>query len=141
MGKNAKQWVTRQYPNEVAAYRRKATHQQVALLVGTEADEQTVGQRLEALAASLATARAPAGARNEAIVLWIPKWHVETWLLFLLGNTVNENEKYRYDAGRSDFAAVGEQFVRRFRESSTRPPATSLPSLEAAFQETTRLPK
>ena len=58
LARNAKQWVTQQYPGRVQLYRRNAT-EQVALLVGTDADEQTMQQRHDALDAALRQADMP----------------------------------------------------------------------------------
>lgn len=138
-GKNAKQWVTQKYPGEVRAYRREANHQKVALLVGTDADEQTVRQRRDALDAALQETAAPPREAQERIAQWIPKWHVETWILFLSHEEVDESQNYKHAVKKPDFDAVGKEFVRQFRESQGDPDATALPSLRVAFKETERL--
>src|SRR3954452_22214457 len=50
---SAKQWVSRRFPNEVQAQRRKANSQNVALVVGTDADEIEVIERARELDSSL----------------------------------------------------------------------------------------
>jgi hypothetical protein len=137
-GKNAKQWVTQKYPDEVKAYRRY-NYQQIGLLVGTEADEQTVSTRRELLARSLAEAGLLPREDRERIALWIPKWHVETWLLFLTGHDVTENERYKHRGSAFNFHAASEKFVERFRQFPEEPGKSSLPSLKVAYQETKRL--
>jgi len=139
VGSNAKQWVTREYPGEVRVYRRQANHQQVTLLVGTDADEQTVQQRHDALAESLRQAALPPREEHERITLWIPKWHIETWILHLAGQEVSEDKSYKHDVRNPDFAATAEKFVEHFRELKKDPNGETLPSLKRAFQETKRL--
>ncbi len=141
VGKNAKQWVTQDYPNQVQAQRREANHQRIALLVGTDADELTVQKRCDALAVSLSAANVLKRKVDECIVLWIPKWHVETWILHLSRVHVNENQSYKHEAKAKvpDFDEIGREFVRLFRESQENWAASVLPSLKVAFQETKRL--
>ena len=138
VGINAKQWLTREYPNKVIAYRRKAK-QRVALLVGTDADEQTVRQRSDALSAALDGADLLRRRDEERIVLWIPKWHVETWILALLGQDVNERDNYKHAARDADVVAAATGFVDRFRAFKQDATTQVLPSLKTAFEETRRL--
>ena len=116
VGKNAKHWVTQEYPKQVQAYRREANHQQVALLVGTDADQQTVSQRSGDLEAALAPSGLDSRAADERIVFWIPRWHVETWLLFLAGQDVGEDANCKHQVHDPDFADAGRRFVDRFRD-------------------------
>ena len=138
VGKNAKQWVTRQYPGKVQLHRRKAA-EQVALLVGTDADEQTVQQRRECLDAALNENGLPPQEARERIVLWIPKWHIETWILALLGQNVNEDDNYKHAARDADVPAAAKGFADRFRTFKQDGTIQLLPSLRTAFQETQRL--
>jgi hypothetical protein len=139
-GTNTKRWVTHKYPEEVKAYRREANNQpNLALLVGTEADELTVQKRCGDLAAALTAKEISPRNLNERIVLWIPKWHVETWILFLSGTNVNENEHYKNRVKYPDLDSVGKEFVRLFRECQKGSVIDALPSLQTAFHETKRL--
>lgn len=134
---SAKQWVEQRYPIEVRTYRRKA-RKGIALLVGVEADEKTARQEFASLAKQLTDAELPARGAKERICIWIPKWHVETWILHLLGADVNENKNYKNDVKKPNYRAVAKAFVDRFRgEDGTDP--KSLPSLQTAFEETKRL--
>jgi hypothetical protein len=139
VGRNAKQWVTQEYPSEVHAYRREANHQQVALLVGTEADEQTVLERLASLDGALTAVGSNRRQNHERIALWIPKWHIETWLLSLLGQNVDEETSYKNALRDPDVAAAGKAFVDLLRKFRQDPTTNVLPSMKAAFQESTRL--
>jgi hypothetical protein len=138
VGKNAKQWVTREYPRLVRAYRRHAA-EQVALLVGTEADEQTVLERRTALERALKEAKGDPRTSKERIVLWIPKWNVETWFLFLSGEDVDEYGNYKHAAKITDVRTIAKDFVRRYRDYQREESVVGSSSLQTAFQETTRL--
>ena len=137
---SAKHWVERRYPIEVQAYRSKANFQQIALLVGTEADEQTVTDRFVHLASELTDADLAGRNDDERIALWIPKWNVETWICHLSGEKVDEQENYKNKAKakKPDYRTVAEAFITGYRESRGGQ-AAALPSLEAAFEETRRL--
>jgi hypothetical protein len=143
VGKNAKQWVSQQYPTEVSLYRKKKHSQEVAMLVGTEADELTVQQRHNALADALRDSAQNPRANDERVVLWIPKWHIETWIYRLQdenrGENVVENESYKHKVGNPDFASVAQRFVELYHLYKQVKHTEALPSLNAAFQETTRL--
>ena len=135
---SAKQWVEKRYPVEMRTYRSKVKFQQIALLVGTEADEQTVAHRSRNLAAKLTDAGLAGRNDDERIALWVPKWNVETWILYLSGEDVDEEANYRTKLRDPDYPAVAKAFVSRFHVSSDERTAT-LPSLEMAFEETRRL--
>ncbi|MGA2797002.1 MAG: hypothetical protein ABSE63_05465 [Thermoguttaceae bacterium] len=140
VGTNTKQWVTQQYPIEIKTYRQKVNYQpNIALLVGTEADEQTVIQRNNYLSASLQVADIAPRQVQESIVLWVPKWHVETWILFLSGQNVNEDQSYKHDVNNPDFGLVANKFADKYREFQSDSNINVLPSLKNAFQETMRL--
>jgi hypothetical protein len=72
-GGSAKHWVETRYPIEVRAYRRKVNSQRIALLVGTEADEQTVADRFRCLASKLTDAGIADRNDDERVALWVPK--------------------------------------------------------------------
>jgi hypothetical protein len=137
---SAKQWVDGKYPQEVKIYRQRKNSQNVALLVGTDADNLTVVQRSGNLGQALSVAGLPPRADEEQIVHWIPRWSIETWGIALTGQTVAEETPYKdtSQAKDIDWKAAASAFVEDYR----KPPAdrvTSLPSLVAAYDETDRL--
>src|SRR2546421_10316862 len=73
---SAKQWIDREYPIQVPAHRRRRS-ENIALVVGTDADEQPVQQRAQRLADSLQEAGQGARTPQERITLWVPKWNIE----------------------------------------------------------------
>ena len=136
---SAKQWIDREYPIQVQAHRRRSS-ENIALVVGTDADEQTVQQRVQRLAEVLQEAGREARAAHERIALWIPRWNIETWLLFLNGQAVDEAANYKGQAREVDIKAAAREFVRRFRRYiNDFGIENHLPSLVSAFEETRRI--
>lgn len=136
---SGKQWVEQKYSAEVSAQRRVANHQKVALLVGTDADNLSVNVRACQLADALRTANEPAREAHERIVHWIPKWSVETWILYLLGEVkISEGKSYKGGLGGktpSEWTAIARRFATDYRN---QPPDTP-PSLAVAYTETRRI--
>jgi len=64
-------------------------------VVGIDADVKTVAQREKELETALENAREHGRKPEEAIVLLIPKRHIETWILCLLGELVDEVTDYK----------------------------------------------
>ena len=138
---SAKQWIDQQYPEQVRLYRSKANHQaNLALLVGTEADELTVQQRHGQLDAVLSFADSDSRTATERIALWIPRWHVETWLYALSGSNANEETDYKNLVPQPDYVAAAAEFVRQYRAVQRGETISALPSLQVAFAETRRIP-
>jgi hypothetical protein len=136
---SAKQWIDREYSIEVQAHRRRGV-ENIALVVGTDADEQSVQLRAQRLADALQAAGRAPRAHQERIALWIPKWNIETWLLFLNGSDVDEGTNYKNQVRDVDFEVSAREFVRRFRQWGRDPAAViNLPSLVWAFEETRRI--
>jgi hypothetical protein len=136
---SGKQWIDREYPIQVQAYRRRA-FENITLVLGTDADEQTVQLRAQRLADTLRDAGCDPRNDQERIAIWIPKWNIETWLLFLKGEDVHEGINYKQQVGDVSFETVATEFVRRSRRwLLDRNAESHLPSLVSAFEETKRI--
>ena len=116
---SAKAWVTRNYPEEVRIYRAKASSQEnIAIVIGTDADNMTVKNRTEELDAALVSSGFPRRQPAEKILLIIPKWNIETWLVNLNSIYVDEDrDDYKKDPAirNVDYAEVAKVFVARYR--------------------------
>lgn len=130
---SGKQYVEETYKKEIVTFRRKSRENR-ALLLGTEADEQTVMARTQSLDAFIS----PPRDAQERILYWIPKWHVETWGLHLTGTTVDEDTNYHRQGGNIDWKLAGETFKAEY-DRSKREPVETLDSLKTAYIETQRL--
>lgn len=93
-GGAGEQYVRTRYPVEVRALRRRRAAS--ALLAVIDADTTSVAHRERQLRAALATANPPEPPRRkkEAIGHWIPRRNIETWIHFLLGRPVNEDDPF-----------------------------------------------
>ena len=138
---SGKQYVENKSVEEYKAYRSKSSRgENVALILATDADEQTVPDRAKKLDQQLSAAGLQRNA-NDAVPYWIPKWHVETWGLHLTGMAVDEQTNYKNQSGGIDWRNAPRNFVgeyRKYRQSGAQP-FDSLPSLLVAYQETARM--
>jgi hypothetical protein len=88
---SAESWVRKSFAKEVSAYRIRQAKASTALIVVIDADTHTVLDRLNQLDQALRDAgkqRIDAGA--EQIARLVPKRNVETWILCLTGQEVDE---------------------------------------------------
>jgi hypothetical protein len=66
--------------------------------VATDADAQTVEQRIQSLKNACDNADVPFREQTERIALIIPRRNIETWLAYLRGLDVDEQQEYpKYD--------------------------------------------
>jgi hypothetical protein len=92
---SAQSWVLKNFVRETSAYRNRQSRALTALIVITDADTATVQNRLSQLDQALQNSGKPALAKNENIARLIPKRNVETWILCLNGESVNEQDDYK----------------------------------------------
>ncbi len=87
----ATQYVFRRYSEHVKAYRVLANRNQFsyALAVFIDADNQTVENRLEKFDEVLEDNKLEKRQIDDKIAVFIPKKHIETWLMYLIEKTVD----------------------------------------------------
>jgi hypothetical protein len=93
---SAESWVRKSFAKEVSAYRIRQAKASTALIVVIDADTHTVQDRLNQLDQALRDAgkqRVDAG--TEQIARLVPKRNVETWILCLTGQEVDEETDYK----------------------------------------------
>jgi len=131
-GGAGEQWVRRRYSAAVEKYRKRAARAKTALIVVIDADTETVGRRVQQLSKALGN-----GARKdgEAIVHFIPKRNIETWILHLKEEEVDEETDYSKRAVDDLIPSA----TAAFHGWTSQPPASCLPSLGSALQELKRL--
>lgn len=128
------QWVLDRYATAVREHRRRAA--KGALIVVIDADVNEVGHRTRQLDGLLRTAGLDPHGDGEAIIHLIPRRNIETWILHLNGQSVDEvNDEKRPGVDKMVPDAAATLF-----EWGGNPPAHCLPSLRAAIQELKRLP-
>jgi len=93
---SAEQWVRQQYPRELARYRSR--HARGGLIVIIDADKMNVVDRIRRLESACDEQEVDRRGRDEPVLLAVPKRNVETWLAYLRGESVNEEDAYpKYD--------------------------------------------
>jgi hypothetical protein len=135
---SAEQWVREQFAIEVGEYRGR--HAETKLIVLIDADTQTVHQRLQQLDLALKDAGIPPVHNTEEIARLVPKRNVETWILCLNAEMVDEATDYKRN--RNDWANLIEvatdALYKWSRPNATLPPSC-VPSLQLGIGELRRL--
>ncbi len=88
-------WVQTRFAREVSAYRNRQTRAESALILIIDADIHAVQDRLTQLNRALAESGIPAIGNDEQIARVVPKRNVETWILCLNEQHVNEDTDYK----------------------------------------------
>lgn len=131
-------WVKEKLPDELKAYRSRSSHAETALIVGCDADNETVAGRIQTLKDACDEVDVQFRQENERIVFVIPRRNIETWLAYLRVETVNETDAYRKYEHESDcrdqVSALDEMC-----QSQKLEPAPAPPSLILACEEFKRL--
>jgi hypothetical protein len=85
------------YPSQLRAYRARSAKAKTLLIVIIDADTGTVHTHHQEFDKACRQAQPPIAARqaDEAVIHVIPKWHIETWLAYLDGITVSEDQQYK----------------------------------------------
>ena len=80
---SAEGWVLKRFVAETRVYRNRATRAGIALIVMTDADNQSVLERMAHLDQALVDFGQPKVGKSERIARLIPRRNVETWILCL----------------------------------------------------------
>ncbi len=105
------QWVRERYAESVRGFRKRHAH--TVLIVVIDADAGSTNRRLRQLEGALSSKRMPPRTAEEKIIHLIPKRNIETWILNLNGDQVDEETDFRHAPGidaRIEFAA--QTFIR-----------------------------
>jgi hypothetical protein len=130
------QYVYNRYPVEVQDYRRRCKSLNIALAVLVDADVQSVRDCKQRLDEGLEKASLAVRQPGERIGLFVPKRNIETWIHYLQGEAVNEQDTYRKLEKESDCKA----FVVELAKSRFEPlPERAPNSLRAACDELPRI--
>lgn len=131
------QFVREHFPAEVQAYRQKASHQSVALVVVIDADTQSVAQRINSLNQALRQNGQAERQPNDRIALFVPKRNIETWIHYPLHSIVDEETVYPKLGKPSDCLPAVRMYVQTICPSGL--PNEAPPSLHVACQELARI--
>lgn len=137
---SAEQYVRERYPKEVRLHRSRSSHTGAALVVEIDADMKTVVQRENELETALQSAGEHGREPDEAIVLLIPKRHIETWILCLLGERVDQITDYTSRANvQQQIRPAAEKFL-EWSLPNYRLPDHCVESLQRGLREVRRIP-
>jgi hypothetical protein len=132
------QYVRTHYPVELKAYRQKRNRVAIGLVVLIDADTGTLEARLNELASILDEDEQKNREPKEAIAIFVPKRNIETWIHYLQGETVKEEDAYaKFENNEAVCKTAVEDLADRCYSQSL--PEDAPPSLQAACGELQRL--
>lgn len=133
------QYVRKKYPEEVREYRSRR-YQSGLLVVLVDADMESVPEREHDLNTALETAGEDQREPEEAIALLIPKRHIETWILCLQGERVDEATDYRRRRDIQQKIKPAAQTFHEWSPPNYPVPAHCVDSLRRGLREARRIP-
>jgi len=134
---SGEQYVRTRYPVEVEAYRQKRK-ERIGLVVLIDADRGTLQERLNQLTSVLGENDQKKREPNEATAIFVPKRNIETWIHYLQGETVNEEDAYaKFEKNEAACKTAVEDLADRCYSQSL--PEDAPRSLQAACGELQRL--
>lgn len=128
---DAKKFIVDRFPQEVAVLRSKSYQKGLGLAVVIDADNLSTQQRRETLLAALSPNNL---SDQQPIGFIIPRWCIETWIVFLRDGHADETEKcatYKQQVDSRDVRPA----ARTFADTLNAPPQDWLPSLREAADE------
>lgn len=133
--------VQKKYASDVGLYRKrqKKVRPNSAVLAVIDEDGKTSEIRLRQMDDALRSENLDPRNVDESIAIWVPKRHIETWLLHLCGQEVNEEEKTKDKHRQFDEKAAASEFVRILRGEQRVISLPLLPSIASAIGETRRI--
>lgn len=137
---SAENWVRETFVTETNEYRRRQTRAQSALVVMIDADARSVQDRWNQLDQALRDNDEAVVGRNERIARLVPKRNVETWILCLNEQDVNESADYS-EAKRNWNKLIPQagETLSQWTQSKNVPPSHCVSSLRIGVRELKRL--
>ncbi|MFW6106857.1 MAG: hypothetical protein ACOC8H_01720 [bacterium] len=130
---SGEQFVRARFAEELAYYRGRQHRVEQALVVMIDADRRMVEERMEQVDAAAAEGDQERRRANERVAVMVPARNIETWLAYLDGQTVNENDPYPRLERERDCQPHVERLYEMCQQGALRAPAP--PSLETACTE------
>jgi hypothetical protein len=106
---SAEQWVRERFPHELKVYRQRKQLAASALIAMIDADkkEKEVQDRINEFEFECKSKGIPFRTESEAVAIAVPKRNIETWIHYLNGQQVDEENEYqKLDRKRSCQSAV-----------------------------------
>ena len=83
-------FVHERFPFELQAYRSKANHVNLRLVVMIDGDNVGVNGRLTSLDATCTSNDVGCRGDDDHVAIFVPTWRIETWIAYLGGENVDE---------------------------------------------------
>ncbi len=91
---SAEQWVREKFPGELSVYRQRRQRAASALIAMIDADTRSVQDRINEFERACDSVQIAFRAADEAVAIAVPKRNIETWIYYLRGRPVNEQDPY-----------------------------------------------
>ena len=91
---SAEQWVREKFPHELMAYRQRRQRAASALIAMIDADTNDVQDRINQFERACDSIQIAFRTADEAVAIAVPKRNIETWIHYLNGQPVNEQDAY-----------------------------------------------
>jgi hypothetical protein len=91
---SAEQWVREKFPHELMAYRQRRQRAASALIAMIDADHRDVQDRINEFGEACNSMAIAFRTDDEAVAIAVPKRNIETWIYYLRGRPVNEQDPY-----------------------------------------------
>jgi hypothetical protein len=137
---SGEQFVRGRYASEVRAVRLQMAKTKACLIAVIDADTGSVDDRRQQLQSALRDADEPPRAPAEPILNLIPRRNVETWILCLGGEPVDEVTDYRHHAGVDSSIRQAAQVLFDWTRPNATLPTHCVPSLQSCLPEFGRIP-
>lgn len=134
---SGERWVRDKYAEEVNAFRTRPAR--TWLVVAIDADTKGVEYRAQQLAQELAARGLRARGEGEAIAHLIPKRNIETWILCLTGEAVDEGTDYSRDGRIEERIPAAALALFDWSRPNAAPGENCILSIRAAIPELRRL--
>jgi hypothetical protein len=132
-GGSAEQWVRERFPLELMAYRQRRQRAASALIAMIDADLKDVQDRINEFKDECKARQIAFRAADEAVALAVPRRNIETWIRYLAGNPVNEQDAYPKFNRKRDCKPAVINLVKLCKSKGLKPDAP--PALAAACDE------
>ena len=91
---SAEQWVREKFAGELSVYRQRQQRAASALIAMIDADTRSVQDRINEFEMACDSMQIGFRADDEAVAIAVPKRNIETWICYLSGCSVNEQDNY-----------------------------------------------
>jgi len=91
---SAEQWVREKFPHELMPYRQRRQRAASALIAMIDADTNDVQDQINQFERACDSMQIAFRTADEAVAIAVPKRNIETWIYYLRGRPVNEQDAY-----------------------------------------------